>query len=52
VAASDADMICTEYGVARLRHASLDQRVRGMLAIAHPQDRNALAKAAHGLGLV
>lgn len=52
VAASDADMICTEYGVARLRHASLDQRVRSMLAIAHPQDRKALAKAAHGLGLV
>ena len=52
VVASDADLICTEYGVARLRHASLDQRVRSMLAIAHPQDRDALAMAAHGLGLV
>jgi len=52
VAASDADLICTEYGVARLRHASLDQRVRSMLAIAHPQDRDALAMAAYGLGLV
>ncbi len=52
VAASDADLICTEYGVAHLRHASLDQRVRSMLAIAHPEDREALAAAAHGLGLV
>ena len=52
VAASDADLICTEYGVARLRHASLDQRARSMLAIAHPEDRDALAAAAHGLGLV
>jgi acyl-CoA hydrolase len=52
VAASDADLVCTEYGVARLRHASLDQRVRSMLAVAHPEDRDALAAAAHGLGLL
>ena len=52
LAASDADLICTEYGVARLRHASLGQRVRSMLAIAHPEDREALGAAARGLGLL
>lgn len=52
VAASDADLICSEFGVARLRHATLDQRVRSMLAIAHPADRDMLNAAAHGLGLI
>ena len=52
VAAADADLIVTEYGVARLRDASLDQRVRRMLAIAHPQDRDVLQASARGLGLL
>ena len=46
VAASDADVIVTEYGVAHLRHATLDERARALIAIAHPDDRDALVTAA------
>jgi acyl-CoA hydrolase len=52
IAASDADSVATEHGVAHLRDASLDERVRRMLAIAHPQDREPLAAQARGLGLL
>lgn len=52
IAASDADIVATEHGVARLRETSLDERVRRMLAIAHPEDRDALAAQARGLGLL
>lgn len=52
IAASDADIVATEHGVARLRDVSLAERVRRMLAIAHPEDRAALAAQAAGLGLV
>lgn len=52
IAASDADIVATEHGVARLREASLDERVRRMLAIAHPEDRDALQAQARGLGLL
>ena len=46
VAASDADVVVTEHGVAHLRHATLDQRARRLIAIAHPDDRDALTAAA------
>ena len=52
IAASDADVIATEHGVARLRDATLDDRARRMLAIAHPEDRDALATQARSLGLL
>lgn len=52
VPASDADIVVTEHGVARLRDASMDQRVHRMLAIAHPQDRQALTAQAQALGLI
>lgn len=52
VAASDADLVVTEHGVARLRDASIGQRVPRMLAIAHPEDRPALARQARALGLL
>ena len=52
VAAPDADLVVTEHGVARLRDASLDQRVRRMLAIADPGDRESLQAAATALGLL
>lgn len=52
IAASDADIVATEHGVARLRDVTLDERVRRMLAIAHPEDRDALAAQARGLGLL
>ena len=51
VAAADADVVVTEHGVAHLRHASLGDRARRLIAIAHPDDREALARAARTLGL-
>lgn len=52
VAAIDADIVVTEHGVARLRDASLGERVRRMLALAEPEDRAALERAAHTRGLL
>ena len=52
VAAADADAVVTEHGVARLRDATLDERVGRMLVLADPKDRDALAKAARGMGLL
>lgn len=43
---SDADVIVTEYGAAELRGKSIEQRVKAMVAIAHPEDRDSLAQAA------
>jgi acyl-CoA hydrolase len=51
VAASDADVVVTEYGSAHLRHASLGERARRLIAIAHPDDRDALAAAARKLAI-
>lgn len=51
LAASDTDLVVTEHGVARLRDASLDQRVQRMLAIADPADRDTLAAGARAMGL-
>lgn len=50
IAAVDADVIVTEQGVARLRDASLRQRVEQMIAIAAPEDRENLARSAHANG--
>lgn len=52
VAASDADLVVTEEGVADLRETSIDERARRLIAIAHPDDRDALRAAARGLGLI
>ena len=41
---SDAGIIVTEYGVADLRGASLAERVRRLLAIAHPDERERLER--------
>ena len=50
LAASDADLIVTEHGVAELRHASVDQRVMRMVAIADPIERPALLAQARAIG--
>ncbi|MGO4330353.1 acetyl-CoA hydrolase/transferase family protein [Cupriavidus sp. 2TAF22] len=42
---SDAAIIVTEYGVADLRALTLAQRIDAMIAIAHPEDRDELARA-------
>jgi acetyl-CoA hydrolase len=41
--------VVTEYGVADLYGKSIRQRARALIDIAHPQFRDELAKAAHGL---
>jgi Acetyl-CoA hydrolase/transferase C-terminal domain len=41
--ASVADFVVTEYGIAALRHRSLDERRKALIAIAHPAHRRALA---------
>jgi len=51
IAAADADVVVTEHGVANLRHASLDERARRLIAVAHPEDREGLSAAARTLGL-
>lgn len=52
LSASDADIVVTDHGVARLRGCSVGERVRAMIAIAHPEDRDALGQEARGLGLI
>lgn len=46
------DHVVTEYGVAQLRGASLDQRARRLIAIAHPEHRDELGFSARELGLL
>jgi acyl-CoA hydrolase len=44
---ADADVVATEYGAAELRGQPIPERVRRMVAIAHPADREALEREAH-----
>ncbi|MFO1189811.1 MAG: acetyl-CoA hydrolase/transferase C-terminal domain-containing protein [Alphaproteobacteria bacterium] len=48
-ARADADVIVTEYGIAELRGRTLEERAAAMIAIAHPDHRAALTKAADDL---
>src|SRR3984957_767007 len=48
-ARSDADIIVTEFGAAELRGQPLAERVRRMIAIAHPDFREGLEREAHEL---
>ncbi len=41
-ARSDADVVVTEFGSAQLRHQSIPERVRRMISVAHPDDRERL----------
>lgn len=43
---SYADIVVTEYGIARLRHRTLRQRIDELIAIAHPDFRAELRKDA------
>jgi acetyl-CoA hydrolase len=45
---SDVDVIVTEYGAAHLRGCPLSERARRLIAIAHPDHREALLRAAEG----
>lgn len=46
---SDADVVVTEWGSAELRGRTLEERARGMIAIAHPDFREPLEREAHDL---
>jgi acetyl-CoA hydrolase len=46
-ARSDVDVIVTEYGAAHLRGCALRERARRLIAIAHPDHRDALQRAMH-----
>lgn len=48
-ARSDADVVVTEFGSAQLRHQPIPERVRRMIAIAHPDDRQRLEVEARQL---
>ncbi|WP_327241774.1 acetyl-CoA hydrolase/transferase C-terminal domain-containing protein [Streptomyces sp. NBC_01320] len=39
----DLDFVVTEFGVARLRGRTADERAAALVAVAHPEDRSALA---------
>lgn len=49
---SDMHVVVTEYGVARLIGRSTRERVRDLIAIAHPDHRGGLAHAARQAGLL
>ncbi|NDZ11856.1 hypothetical protein C7T35_38910 [Variovorax sp. WS11] len=46
-ARSDVDIVVTEHGVAHLRGCSLAERERRLIAIAHPEHRDALKRITH-----
>ena len=46
------DHVVTEWGVAKLRGRSLADRARALIAIAHPDHREALEREAHGARLL
>lgn len=48
-ARGDMDLVVTEYGVAELRGRSLHERARALIAIAHPDFRDDLTRAAERL---
>lgn len=49
---SDADLIVTEYGVADLRARTFGERIRALIAIAHPSHREALEREAFVAGAI
>jgi acyl-CoA hydrolase len=48
-ARSDVDVIVTEFGAAELKGQSLAERSRRLIAVAHPDFREELSRAAHGI---
>ncbi len=49
LARGEIDTVVTEFGAVRLRDLDVDSRARALTAIAHPDDREALARAWHAL---
>jgi acyl-CoA hydrolase len=44
------DKVCTEFGVAELRGKGIRDRVQRLIAVAHPDHRDGLHRAAHEMG--
>ena len=49
---SEVEYIATEYGIADLRFATLEQRAKRLIAIAHPDFRDELTAEAKKVGLI
>ncbi len=49
---NDVDYIVTEYGIAKLRGLPLSQRVKNLIAVAHPDFRDELTFAAKKRGMM
>ncbi len=49
---NDVDNVVTEYGVAALRGATVKERVERLIAIAHPDFREELFRAAYDCGIL
>ena len=49
---NDVDLVITEYGAADLRGANINQRVRSLIAIAHPKFRDELWDQALACGII
>lgn len=49
---NDVDLVITEYGVADLRGANIQERVRGLIDIAHPRFRDELMDRAVECGII
>ena len=49
---ADVDCVVTEFGVANLRGRPLPERVLSLIAIAHPEHRDELARESQKLGLL
>jgi len=49
---NDVDFVCTEYGFAALRGATLRERARALIDIAHPDYRDSLEEEAKRLWLL
>ncbi len=49
---NDTDLVVTEFGVARLRGRPLNERARALIAIAHPDFRDELTRAAKAMDLI
>jgi acyl-CoA hydrolase len=45
------DHVVTEYGIAKLRGRSIAERARALVAIAHPDHRDALEEEARAAGI-
>ena len=47
----DVDVVVTEFGIARLKDASVRQKAERLIAIAHPEHREQLKDAAQKMGI-